>query len=110
MAHVQQCKYCLRSVVNSPWHPECRLAKLEDLLFRIKERLESGHTKPVSNTLRQEILAETFRSKAEIDIVRQNAEQRRRDKENWDIAHAEALRVASAKFQAEHPDPDSPTC
>lgn len=73
MAHIQTCKYCPENVVNSSWHPECRLAKLEDLLYRTREQLdESGHLSP---TIMVEILAETFRSEEESEREHEDVEQ-----------------------------------
>ena len=108
MAHIQTCKYCPKNVVNSKWHPECREMALEDLLYQVQQMLRT-RTPFDQRAVARKILAETFRSKEEIDIANQFAEQQRRDKESWKIAHAEALRVASEKFRIQYPDPFPPT-
>ena len=107
MAHLQKCEYCSGQVINSLWHPECRTTKLEDLLFQVQMRLRDGFE--IQKLLKQEILAETFRSKAEIEREHKGVEQRQFAKEHWKLAHAEAMRQADAKFTDEHPDPDPVT-
>ena len=109
MAHVQTCKYCPESVVNSQWHPECRLAKLEGLLYRIRQRISRG-IEAVSNTLEKEILAETFRSKEEIEREREDTEQRRIKKGIWEAALEKEIQEAVADWKKIHPDPNPPTC
>ncbi|TSC67544.1 MAG: hypothetical protein CEO19_167 [Parcubacteria group bacterium Gr01-1014_73] len=107
MAHIQECRYCSGGVVNSPWHPECRLAKLEDLLYRV--RLEMCHVNGVSRSLKQEVLNETFRSKEGIEQERSEADQRRSAKVLWQIAHDAALRGFIEEWEKTNPDPDPPT-
>jgi len=63
----------------------------------------------IFGTLKQEILAETFRSREEIEREREKAEHQRLEKERWLAAHAEALSVVSKLWQKEHPDPFPPT-
>ncbi|HEY4496233.1 MAG TPA: hypothetical protein VJC04_02650 [Candidatus Paceibacterota bacterium] len=101
---VQQCKYCGGNVINCPWHPECRLAKLEDLLYRIREQLDNQGK--LSPTIAIEILGETFRSKEEIEREYKKVKQKKFTKKNWEIARAEVMQKAAGEWVKENPDPD----
>lgn len=113
MAHLQECKYCHRQVVSASWHPECRAAKLEDLLHKIQLELQATGIKNASlancPALVQEILDEKFRSKEEIDRNLGDQKQRLLVKELWKLERHEALQKLDAEWQKEHPDPDPPT-
>lgn len=40
MAHLTHCEYCNGHVLDASWHPECRIAHLENLLAEIKKDIE----------------------------------------------------------------------
>jgi hypothetical protein len=56
MAKLNQCRVCSRTVVNSYIHPECRVAELEDLLFRIQKHLKSHPEQHLSKKLTGEVM------------------------------------------------------
>ena len=108
MAIIRQCKYCPKLVTNAPWHQECRLAKIEGLLYRIRKQLNiSGRLDP---TISVEILDESFRSKEEIELEYRKVEERKLAKEHWKNAFDEEIQQFVVQWQKEHPDPDPPTC
>jgi len=109
MAHITECKYCQKNVVNAQWHLECRLAKLEDLLFRLQERLATMFGDGIFGTLKHEVLVETFRSKEEIEREFERVEQLQLAKEHWKNDFTEAMQRASVEWHRTHPDPDPPT-
>ena len=110
MAHITKCKYFPRNVTNAQWHQECRLAKLEDLLFRLQERFSTMSGDDIFGTLKQEILKETFRSKEEIEREFKRDEELKLAKERWKNDFTEAMQKASIEWHREHPDPAPPTC
>ena len=86
------------------------MAKLEGLLFRIQERFSTMFGDDIFGTLKQEILAETFRSKEEVEREFKKDEELKLAKERWKIDFTEAMQKAATDWQKEHPDPALPTC
>jgi hypothetical protein len=41
MACLQNCQYCGKSTVNAEYHDACRVAHLEDLLFKVQNHIKS---------------------------------------------------------------------
>jgi len=109
MAQIMICKYCEEDAGDYRWHRKCREIALEDLLYRLRKQLEEDYGTVVSRMIKQEILAETFRSKEEIEREFKKVEELELAKKRWKNDFAEAMQKAAVEWQREHPDPNPPT-
>ncbi len=96
MAHLSWCIYCKGSVLNSSWHPECRIAYLEDLLLKIK------NTSKICDELKAIVDNENLSSWADFEKARQREEQRKIEENLLNISKHAALSEFSLRWDREN--------
>ncbi|MEK7501822.1 MAG: hypothetical protein AAB629_02770 [Patescibacteria group bacterium] len=107
MAHITQCPVC-GGYTAARIHPECEIAKLSDLLYRVQYSLTRSPSTRVfiSKKMRDEIEREKFISLEEYKKKKVQKEQKTLEKALHDAARQQAMEKARADFEREHPDPD----
>ena len=108
MARISECTYCGQTTTNAEWHPECRIAHLEDLIARIQEYLKSlsGTGRQLPNNLQEEIEKERVKTFVEFEKQRKNKRNREHKKELWEMARQNHLQKCAEEFEKKHPDPN----
>jgi hypothetical protein len=66
MAHVTNCIYCERQLINKPWCPECRLAFSEGLLGNIQALIRKGKIRGLPSKLQEIISCQIFTSPTQL--------------------------------------------
>ncbi len=107
MAKIGSCRYCPAQTVDSEWCPECRIAHLENIIFKIQGVLKKSRRVPAK--LAQDIADEQVRSWKEFQGEKAQASKREGEHVLWELAKNAKIRKMAAKFEKKHPDPNPPT-
>lgn len=108
MAHIISCPICRRSAVSQP-HPKCRVAELEDLVFKIKLSVHGRPGHPLPTELEKLVLQCSCRPLKEFLDGLTDHDKKVQQKLIWQVALQEHLTEARREFELAHPDPDPVT-
>jgi len=106
MAYVSTCPYCGTNTLSAPWHPECRIAKLEDILNQIQKHLKKNQELP--KELRKEILEEGFGTLKQFLKSKKDQEDRVWAQHVHDTIKAGEMDRISMEYDQKHPQPNAP--
>lgn len=105
MVHLTTCEYCGKSVSNTPWHFECRIDYLEDIVAQlVKAIADKKLTESLSNDILSKILQERFRTIDEIRKARVEAMEIEGRKKLKELAKQEFLQKCAKDWDEKHPE------
>lgn len=110
MAYLSQCSVCGIGLRNNDICPECKTAKLADLLYRINEFQRNNPDKPLSPELQGEICAGDYVSLA-AHVCNKQAEDLRRSllaikRLFHEVTKSEVMKKAGEDYERINPCPD----
>ena len=110
MAYLGNCQYCRGQILSGQWHPECRIAHLENILYELR-MLVSVKRDADLETLFDRLIEitiilnqENWPSKAEFDKESQTHLEQAAAKQQYEAALAVALRTFVKDWKTEHPE------
>lgn len=109
MAYLTSCIYCNGQVLDQSFHPECRIAYLEDLLYRIQCN-RSWRSMGLLDSLTKELVSQNFRPWKEFEKKQNKLKVDALDTKLKQQAWILERQLHMQNWEKENPNPNPPTC